>query len=576
MTMRRIATVALTILGVTGPLVWAQARGQNPPPASPAPGAPAASRADAYYNVTMGHLYQQEFENAGHAEDAAKAIDFYKKAYALDPNSPEIGEDLAEIYFLSHRSGDAINEAQELIRRNPNDLSARRLLARIYIRSLGDLTNPTEQQQTITAAIAQLQEIVKLDSSDNEAALWLARLLRLNNHDDQAEQVLRGILAKDADNKGAIDQLSLLLLDHNESDAAISLLESFLQQAPSADLYDRLGDAYEQVQQTSKAEEAYRRAVSMEPDQTDPRRHLAQSLYDQGRYADALAEYQHLAALEPDSVSDHLRMSEIYRRLQQFDKAQEQVLLAKKLAPGNLEVIYNEAAIYEAEEHYDDAIQVLSDAVTQVKGESEFAPARRRSLGILYQLLGQLYRDEQNDSAAINTFEEMVRLGPEEDLRGRMLIIETYRADHDLTHAFAETTPGAERASQGPRPSDHPGHPLRREQSAGAGDADFAASAGEFAERSGDLSQSGAGVYREPAFRRCRESRALRGKAGPESFRQGDAGISAGRHVRTAEEIRPGRTSVQGRAGDQSAQCARRSTITAICWRSAACGWMKP
>ena len=186
------------------------------------------------------------------------------------------------------------------------------------------------------------------------------------------------------------------------------------------------------------------------------------------------------------------------------------MLLAKKLAPGNLEVIYNEAAIYEAEEHYDDAIQVLSDAVTQVKGQSEFAPARRRSLGILYQLLGQLYRDEQNDSAAINTFQEMVRLGPEEDLRGRMLIIETYRADHDLTHAFAETTQALERASQGPRASDHPGRPLRREQAARAGDADFAASAGEFAERFGDLFQSGAGVYGEPAFRRCGESRALR------------------------------------------------------------------
>jgi len=440
MTMRRVPTVALVIFGATSPLVWAQARGQNASPASPNQGAGTASRADAYYNVTMGHLYQQEFENSGHAEDAAKAIDYYKKAYALDPNSPEIGEDLAEIYFLSHRSKDAINEAQEIIRRNPNDLSARRLLARIYIRSLGDLTNPTEQEQTITAAIAQLQEIVRLDSSDNEAALWLARLLRLNNHDDQAEQVLRGLLAKDADNKGAVDQLSLLLLDHNNAQAAIALLESFLQRAPSADLYDRLGDAYGQIQQANKAEEAYRRAVAMDPDQTDPRRHLAQSLYDQGRYADALTEYQHLSDLEPDSVSDHLRMSEIYRRLRQFDKAEGQVLLAKKLAPGNLEVVYNEAAVFEAEEHYDDAIRVLSDAVTQVKAQSEFAPARRRSLGILYQLLGQLYRDEQNDSAAINTFEEMVRLGPEEDLRGRILIIETYRSDHDLTHAFAETS----------------------------------------------------------------------------------------------------------------------------------------
>jgi len=290
MTMRRVAMVALTMLGATSPFVWGQARGQNASPASPSLGVSAASRADAYYNVTMGHLYRQEFENTGHAEDAAKAIEFYKKAYALDASSPEIGEDLAEVYFLSHRSKDAINEVQEIIRRNPNDLSARRLLARIYIRSLGDLTNASEQQQTITAAIAQLKEIVRLDSSDNEAALWLARLLRLDNHDDQAEQVLRNLLAKDGDNKGAVDQLSLLLLDHNNAQEAVSLLEAFLQRAPSADLYDRLGDAYAQMQQTSKAEEAYRRAVAMEPDQTDPRRHLAQSLYDQGRYADALAE----------------------------------------------------------------------------------------------------------------------------------------------------------------------------------------------------------------------------------------------------------------------------------------------
>ena len=420
----------------------AQDQRQTASPPSPARAVlPAGSRASSYYNVTMGHLYEQEFEASGHAEDAAKAIDFYKKAYATRSVQPRNRRGPRRSLF-SCRIAPATRSTkrEDLIRRNPNDLSARRLLARIYIRSLGDLTNPSEQQQTITAAIGQLREIVKLDPSDNEAALWLARLLRLDNHDDQAEQVLRGVLAKDADNKGAIDQLSLLLLDHNESDAAISLLESFLQQAPSADLYDRLGDAYQQLQQTSKSEEAYRQAVAMEPDQTEHRRHLAQSLYDQGKYADALAEYQHLADLEPDSANDHLRMSEIYRRLRQFDKAEEQVLVAKKLAPGNLEVIYNEAAVYEAEEHYDDAVQVLSDAVTQVKGESEFAPARRRSLGILYQLLGQLYRDEQNDSAAINTFEEMVRLGPEEDLRGRMLIIETYRADHDLTHAFAETS----------------------------------------------------------------------------------------------------------------------------------------
>jgi tetratricopeptide (TPR) repeat protein len=397
-------------------------------------------RAQVYYNVTMGHLYEQEFESSGHAEDAAKAIDFYKRAYAIDPSSPEIGEDLAEVYFLAHRSREAISEAEEIIRRNPNDISARRLLARIYIRSLGDLNNSSEQQQTITAAIAQLREIVRLDPSDGESALWLARLLRLNNQDDQAEQVLRGMLAKDPQNKGAAEQLSQLFLDHNNPQAAISLLESFVQRAPSAELYDRLGDAYQQIQQPGKSEEAYRQAVAMEPDQAEHLRHLAQSLYEHGRYPEALAEYQHLVDLEPDSANNHLRISEIYRRLRQFDKAEEQILQAKKLAPGNLEVIYNQAAVYEAEEHYDDAVRVLSSAVAELKSESEFAPARRRSLGILYQLLGQLYRDEQNYAAAINTFEEMVRLGPAEDLRARMLIIDTYRANRDLPHAFDEAS----------------------------------------------------------------------------------------------------------------------------------------
>jgi len=439
MMMRRFLMVAFLMAGATGPVAWAQNQ-QPPAAASPAQtSVSAAQRAEAYYSLTMGHLYQQNFEAAGRAEDATKAIDFFKRAYALDPLSPEIGEDLAEIYFLSHRTRDAVTQAEGIIRRNPNDLSARRLLARIYIRSLGDLNNTSDQQETVTAAIGQLREIVRLDPVDNESALWLARLLRLANQDDQSEQVLRGVLARDPEEKGAVDQLSQLLLDHNNPEAAITLLEKFVQRTPTADLYERLGDAYRQVQEEAKSEQAYRQAVALEPDQLEHRRHLAQSLFDQGKLPEALNEYQGLAQLEPDSANSHLRISEIYRRLRQYDKAEEQILLAKKVAPGNLEVIYNEAAVYEAEEHYDDAVHVLSDAVADVKAESEFAPARSRSLAILYQLLGQLYRDEQNYAAALNTYGEMVRLGPEEDLRARMLIIDTYRANRDLQHAFEET-----------------------------------------------------------------------------------------------------------------------------------------
>ena len=85
----RFLTVALLIFGATGAVALAQ----DQPQAARLPRRPRAafrqtSARKSYYNVTMGHLYEQEFESSGHAEDAAKAIDFYKKAYALDPIQP--------------------------------------------------------------------------------------------------------------------------------------------------------------------------------------------------------------------------------------------------------------------------------------------------------------------------------------------------------------------------------------------------------------------------------------------------------------------------------------------------------
>ena len=54
-------------------------------------------------------------------DGAAQAIDFYKKAYALDPKSPVIGERLAEMYWKAQRTRDAVTEAQEILKRHPDD-----------------------------------------------------------------------------------------------------------------------------------------------------------------------------------------------------------------------------------------------------------------------------------------------------------------------------------------------------------------------------------------------------------------------------------------------------------------------
>ena len=398
--------------------------------------AAASARADAYFDYTMGHIYEQQYENTSKAEYASEAIDFYKKAYALDPKSPVIGERLAEMYWKAQRTRDAVAEAQELLKRHPDDVPTRRLLARIYLRSLGDLSAGVGQSEVAGKAIEQYKEIYRLDPSDTESALWLTRLYRLRNEHDRAEAVLRGILKVDPENEQAVEQLTQLLLDEGKSAEAVALLEAMNSRTPSATLLDLLGDAYTQIKDLPKAEQAYRKAVELDPSELSHLRGLGQALMAEEKFSDALAVYQKLADLMPDDADIYLRIAQIYREMHQLDRAEESLLKARQYAPGSLEVMYNEAMLYQAQGRYDDAITVLSDAITGVKGQSAVIPSRRRSLAILYQELGQLYKERQNYQAAIFTFNELGHLGDEEDRRARLLIMETYRSAKDLPKAL--------------------------------------------------------------------------------------------------------------------------------------------
>jgi tetratricopeptide (TPR) repeat protein len=395
-----------------------------------------ATRADAYYSFTMGHIYEQQYEATSSPEYATKAIEAYKKAYALDPKSPVIGERLAEMYWKAQRTHEAVAEAQEILKREPDNVPSRRLLGRIYLRSLGDVNSGNGQSEMVSKAIEQYREIYRLDPGDAESALWLARLYRLKNEQEKAEQVLRGMLKNDPENEPAVEQLTQLLMDEGKSAEAVSLLEGITEHSPSPVLLDLLGDAYTQVHALAKAEQAYRKAAEIDPSELSHQRGLGQTLLAEEKYSEALAVYRKISDLMPDDSDVYLRIAQIYRELHQLDKAEDNLVKARQYAPGNLDVMYNEAMLYEAQGRFEDAIRVLSDAVTGIKGQPARTPSRRRSLAVLYQQLGQLYRDTQNYQAAIYTYEELGHLGEEEDRRARMMIMDTYRAAKDLPKAL--------------------------------------------------------------------------------------------------------------------------------------------
>jgi tetratricopeptide (TPR) repeat protein len=429
---------ALCASGVPAQSTTAVPASQSSAAASPSFTQPdEAKRAEAYSEYMFGHLTEQEYDDTGKPELADQAIAAYQKAFALDPD-PAITERIAEVYAASQRFTEAIHEAQEALRQDPNNLAAHLLLSRIYIHNLGDTSAIADQKQTIASAIEQLTAVQKLDPSDTESQLWLAHLYGFQNKPDQAETVLKGILERSPASEGALEQLSELYINEGRASEAISLLRNASGGTDDATLYALLGNAYSKTNDNAKAEDAYRKAVALDPDDANDRRGLAEALVADDKFQEALEQYSQLAQLEPDSGENYLRLSQIYRHLGQLDKAESNILLAKKHSPDSLEVLYNEALVYEAQSRYKDAEQVLSDAIAGVKAQQQEGQSAPHALSILYEQLGMAYRDAGDFSTAERTFEDMRQLDPEAQKRAELLLIDTYRAGGDIKRAIAE------------------------------------------------------------------------------------------------------------------------------------------
>jgi len=450
--MKTILSAALLAMLLGAPTAPAQSAAEaltTPRAQTPAGSITASdsSRADAYYYFTMGHLQERQYEMTSSAELATQSIESYKQALELDPGSAVILERLAEIYAKSQHIRDAVIQAQNALKIDPDNVDAHRLLARIYVRTLGDMSAGEVQQENLAKAVEQFQAILRIEPNDTYSLLWLARLYRFQNQHAEAEKVLRRILAHDSDNGPALEQLSQLLIDQGRSQEAIELLTHAAGDTASPDVYDLLGDAYSQAKDYPKAEQAYRQAVAADPDDPGHRHGLAQALLSEDKYAEALEQFTKLSELEPGTSENFLRAAQLYRRLGEFDQAEASLARAKQLAPGSLEILYNEALLYEDEGHYDEAVKVLTDAIAGIKSQTG-GEGNPSALAILYEQLGNAYRAQRNFPAALAAFEELGKLNPDAQKRARMLVIDTYRDSHDIDRAIAEAKKALDESPQ--------------------------------------------------------------------------------------------------------------------------------
>lgn len=394
------------------------------PPAAPHK----VDKGAAYYHYALAHMYEDQWSVYARSDLASKAIDEYRLAIEADPESQYLNAGLAELYAKTGRIRDAVQEAQDILKRDPNNLEAHKLLGRIYLRSLGDTQSGSGSDNVLKAAIDQYEQILKIEPDSADDHLLLGRLYQLNKDLTKAETEFKAAIKLQPDSEEAITTLALLYNDEGDAPRAAETLSSVPDSARSGKLYSALGYTYEQQKNYKKAIDAYRHAIELDRDNLDAIRGLADNLLNDNQTDAALEQYNVVAEANPEDAKTYIRIAEIYRRKGKFDLALDNLKKAGAMVPDLAEVPYNMAAVYEAQGRYDEAIQVLQDLLKKTeKQDGSYSQEENDRRAVFLERLGAVERENNNDPLAMESFHKMLSLGDENAARGYQEIIDTYR-----------------------------------------------------------------------------------------------------------------------------------------------------
>src|SRR5579871_4500219 len=225
---------AWAVMAMAGTLCWGQA--QNSPP---------ADHSNAYYHYTLAHMYAEMAASEGNRDYLNRAVENYKDAIKADPSSPVLSEELSDLYIQTGQLRQAQSDAEATLKQNPNDLAARRLLARIFTRQISDQQRNRVNEDMLKAAIEQYQKITEIEPKDVDSWLMLGRLQKVAQNSVDAEKAFQKALAVDPDNDDAMTNLALVYADRGDNKAATDLLKKAAEKSPSADSLLRLAGSYE-------------------------------------------------------------------------------------------------------------------------------------------------------------------------------------------------------------------------------------------------------------------------------------------------------------------------------------------
>ena len=413
--------------------------------ASSSSASPKVDKSAAYYHFTMAHMYEEEMAAYGRSDLVSKAIEEYRLAIQADPTSNYLTSGLAELYSRTGRIRDAVAEAQDILKNDPNNLEAHRLLGHIYLRSLGDMQGGNGSDSVLKLAIEQYEKIVQLDPKSVDDHMMLGRLYQADNQAAKAEEEEKTAVKLAPDSEDAILALAMMYNEEGNPAKAAETLSSIPESSRSAKIYAVLGSTYDQQKNYKGAIDAYQHAIALDRDNLDAIRGLADAYTNDGQTEKALQQYKVIADANPEDARTYVRMAEIYRKQGKLDLALQNLKKAESMVRDSEQISYELSEIYQAQGRYDDATHELQNLLKSTeKPDGKYSQEEQDNRAIFLERLGGVYRDNNNEAQAIETFQKMLALGDENAKRGYQEIIDTYRQSKE----WQKATDAAKEATQ--------------------------------------------------------------------------------------------------------------------------------
>ena len=395
-------------------------------------------KAGAYYHYMMAHEYEEMATTLGRSEYATRAIEEYKMALNADPSSTYLNSHLAELYFRTGHIREAIVAAQERVKQDPNDLDAHKLLAEVYLRSLGDSQNQQQEVsgQMLKLAIGEYQKIVELQPNAAENHLMLARLLAADHQGTQAESELEAARKLDPGSEETALISNRFYMDQGNMDKAVDALKSLPDDDQTPRTEYQLGMTYDLMKKQTEAIGAFRKALEMEPDNLDVERALASDLAATGQADSALSAWKDITAGDPTDPDAWAQIAEIDERNGKLDDALAAIKKARDLASDSPKLQFEQARIEYVAGHLDDAAKVFQELATATEHPSgQYSEEEKQNYKLILDNLAEIYKEENKIDQEVAEYDKMVPLGTEYATYAFDQEVEAYREAHQYDKA---------------------------------------------------------------------------------------------------------------------------------------------